>query len=324
MAAQDVPDSPPGLSAFAAKVLDQLSLSAWLPGVFFASVLALLVQFRSLGEVDFTRALDGVSDEWLPVLLLALPVLLLAVLVIQASSFAAIQWLEGYGRATGPGRWVRTRLIKRQVVRYESLRRRRMLTQAQAFDASEYRWDEPPPVVRGLWAKARGRIDEDLPEQHRKRVAELDWRDECDPWQLAKIGEMVAREQEFPSWNSIMPTKLGNVLKATEETLENGKTDIASFVMRRREYVSPRVRFQHDQFRTRLDMYCTMTLVSGVLAALSVPLLAAQVHWIWVLVMPVVLAGFAAISYRAALSSARGYSGILRVMDLVELPEGRS
>jgi hypothetical protein len=312
---EGVTAAPPGLSAFAAKVLDQLSLSAWLPGAFFASVLVLLVQMRSLGDVDLGRALDQISADWVSVLILALPTLLIAVLLIQASSFAAIQWLEGYGHASGPGSWARSLLIRWQSHRVEALHRKRMRLQARAFDRSEWRWDEPTPVMAALRARSRGKREQGLLAEHQTRVAALDWREECDPWLLARIEELIAREREFPRTRSTMPTRLGNVLRATEETLEGGRADVASFVMRRRELASSRVRAQHDQFRTRLDMYCTLTLVSIALAAMSVPLLAGRVEAAWVAAAPAALVGFAVVSYRAAVSSARGYCGILRVMD---------
>ena len=113
-----------GVSAFLAKVLDQLSLSAWLPGTLFAVSVTVLAKFQARGDTDLAAVISDVSRNWLTVLVWTVPVLLLSVLIIQASSFAAIQFLEGYGAARGPGRWCRTGLIRWQAGRLRRLEKR--------------------------------------------------------------------------------------------------------------------------------------------------------------------------------------------------------
>jgi hypothetical protein len=307
--------APPGVSAFVAKVLDQLSLSAWLPGTFFALSMSVLVQFRSLGRVDVPAVVDAFSTNWRSVLLLTAPVLVLSVLVIQASSFAAIQFLEGYGRARGPGRWIRSGLIRRQVRKADSLHTRRMQAQARAFDRSEHRWDEDAEVVRALWAAARGRTSPNLSDEHRQRIRELDWREECEPWALARIDEMVQREKDLPGVARVLPTHLGNILRATEDQLQDTHGDVSSFALRRRQLADPRIQLQHDQFRTRLEMYCILSLVSAVLAPLTVVVMIGKVSSWSVIPITALFLLFAVASYRAAIASARGYCAALRVMD---------
>ena len=92
-----------GVSAFAAKVLDQLSLSAWLPGAFFAVSATVLAQFARRGDIDLARVVTDVADQWVTVLVWTVPMLLISVLVIQASSFAAIQFLGGVRRRAWTG-----------------------------------------------------------------------------------------------------------------------------------------------------------------------------------------------------------------------------
>ncbi len=52
-----VPDLA-GVSAFVAKVLDQLSLSAWLPGTFFAISVTVLAKFHSRGDIDLAEVIS--------------------------------------------------------------------------------------------------------------------------------------------------------------------------------------------------------------------------------------------------------------------------
>jgi hypothetical protein len=93
---ESAPPAPDGISALVAKVLDQLSLSAWLPAGLLAASLSLLLQFRSQGTANVETALRAIADSWRVVLLLAVPVLVLGTLATQAFSFGAIRALEGY------------------------------------------------------------------------------------------------------------------------------------------------------------------------------------------------------------------------------------
>lgn len=309
-----------GVSAFAAKVLDQLSLSAWLPGAFFAVSTTVMAQFARRGDIDLAQVVTDVADQWVTVLVWTVPTLLISVLVIQASSFAAIQFLEGYGGARGPGRWMRSGLIRWQARGLDRLERRIRSTRRRAFDASVDRWsDQPAEVVMALRAAAYGLDEPDLSEKHRAAYEDLDWRTESDAWRMARLEEMEARVEEFPARHRVLPTRLGNVLRSTEDGLSNARGDISQFALRRRPLLPARVQAQHDQFRARLDMYATLTVVSALLGVLSFALLVlADVGWWKAAVVVAAYVGFAGVSYRASVASARGYCTILRVMDNAE------
>lgn len=318
-AEQKASEPLPGVSAFVARVLEQLSLSAWLPGSFLAVNLTVLVQLRSLGESASASAfLDAIAANWESILLSAIPVLILSVLIIQASSFASIQFLEGYGGARGPGRWVRSAMIRWQVRSANALHVRRMRAQARAFDKAEHRWDEPTEVVAALWADSRGRQLPELRPEHRARLDKFGWRDECNPWDLARIEEMVEQEKDFPELSRTLPTRLGNVLRSTEDVLQVDGSEVTDFVYHRRELAPARIRLQHDQFRTRLDMYSTLVLVSGALAPISFGLLWEHVNISIIATSAIGFLVFAIVSYRAAISSARGYCRILKAMNEIE------
>lgn len=106
-------------------MLDQLSLSAWLPAALLTAAGAVMVQFRRQRSVDLSAALDAITSDKLRLLILILPVLVLATLVTQAFSFESIRTLEGYWRRRGPASVLRTVLIRRHVRRKKRLEERR-------------------------------------------------------------------------------------------------------------------------------------------------------------------------------------------------------
>ena len=80
--------------------------------------------------------------------------------------------------------------------------------------------------------------------------------------------------------------------------------------------ISSRVQLQHDQFRARLEMYCILVFVSGLLAAITPALLIGRSIRIWEIFA--ILGGFAAVSfssYQAAIASAKGYCAALKQID---------
>jgi hypothetical protein len=309
--------SPQGLSAFAAKVLDQLSLSAWLPAALLSVTLALLLQFRKQDSADLDAALKAISEQWLAVLLLALPVLVLGTLMTQAFSFGAIRALEGYWLRRRPLRWLRELLVRWQASRQGRLDNRIIRLTRRAFDDAESQFaDLPPEVVMALRAQAHGLSPLALKPEHELLLGKIDWRRACDPWALARVEDALEAQKEFPARHRILPTRLGNVLRASEDrVVDQTGEDLVTFAYRRRSWLEPRTQRQHDQFRNRLDMYCTLVFVSVAIAALAVALTlgAPGIRTPFVLIASG-YAVLAAVAYKAAIGSARGYCTILELM----------
>lgn len=321
--------SPDGLSAFAAKILDQLSLSAWLPASLFAVTLSLLLQFRTQESTDLRVALEAIGRNWLPVLLLAVPVLVLGTLLTQAFSFGAIRALEGYWMRRWPMRLVRSLLVRVRVWLWERLKRRKRRLAGAAFDASEERYSGlPAEVVMALRAQAHELRPITLPDPAMRDILNrLDWRSACDPWDLARFDDASEKLKEYPDRFRILPTRLGNLLRATEDAvvISTGE-DLVTFALRRRSLLEPRAQNQHDQFRTRLDMYCTLVFV-----AIATALVAITLGMGTKVLAPFlgIAGGFcvlAVVAYQAAIGSARGYCTLLRLMatlpSAAEVPGG--
>ena len=312
------PGEPENISAFVARVLNQLSLSAWLPGAFLIASAALILWFRANRAVSFGGIGSYVQQNWVPVLLLSLPALVITTLLTQAFSFDVIRFLEGYWRRRGPASWLRTLCIKHQLRRKHSLVRRNRLALSKAFSGVR-----PLLLAQGIDGLVLLAIEADLAnvrqpfglsDEQESDVENLRWVEYCEPWVSASLIRLRQDLREFPDDSRVMPTKLGNILRVGEDELRNKGGDVEGFVMRNREFITPRILEHHDQFRTRLDMYCTLVFVAIGVALISVPTL-------WdiafldrtVVLMTMIVIAWA--SYGAALSSARGYVTVLRQID---------
>lgn len=328
-AGTDLGDS--GLSQFGARVLGQLSLSAWLPAALFTLVGALLLQFAAQGTIHLGDAIASLtSDKW-TVVLLILPVLVIATLVTQAFSFEAIRTLEGYWHRGGPVRYFQSRLIKRQLAKKRKIRDERVRLSHCAFMNSRGAWITAgfsTPVVDALERQSLDLTPEEgvdeLPDADQEKLEFLNWRTRCSPVEMSRIYHLSRAEEDFPADHRLLPTRLGNIMRATEDRLVGAEDDVEGFALRNRKNADPRVQLQHDQFRTRLDMYCTLFYVATFLTVAAPILLCLWVLWpsgwpfsqvIWTAVIVAGLAGLVWASYGAAISSARGYLTALVHMD---------
>lgn len=326
-----------GISQLVARILGQLSLSSWLPAGLLTIVGTFVVQFALQGNIDLGSALTSLSqDKWLLVILVV-PALVLATLITQAFAFESIRILEGYWRPAPFVFWLQGGMIRRKSRRKNRLNQQRLALSHAAFTASRPRWLKAgfsAEMVNALEsASIEGDLEEalgKLSEEDAKRFPHFHWQTRCDPALMAKINHLSRAVEDFPADHRILPTKLGNVMRATEDRLKCAVDDVEGFALRRREHASARVQLQHDQFRTRLDMYCTLVFVAALLAALSVILLSwglmrnpARSVWDVAGAGAIVLGllCLAAASYQAAISSARGYLTALKHMDEVESEE---
>jgi hypothetical protein len=307
--------SPDGISAFFARVLNQLTLSTWLPAAFFTASVAVLMQFRSAGSVS----VGALTLDPIRVLTLMIPLLAMAMVVMQAFSFETIRILEGYWRRRGLASFARTLMIRRHLRRKETIIKRRRKASEKAFYAAKPRMLRngiPFPIVNAFEAQVLGVELPSLTDEESRKFARMNWRSLCDAWHLARIDHLLNDEKAYPTTSRILPTKLGNLIRATEDRLQNTGGDLEGFALRRHAMVSRRVQIQHDQFRSRLGMYCYLVLASASLLILTpIILLGSGIGVATVAIISGSFAAFSAASYLAALASASGYCIILKQMD---------
>lgn len=312
-----------GISAFIARVLDQLSVSAWLPAAFLTASLSLLLQFRADESVSPLRAVHDLTADPVRVLVLTVPALVLATVVTQAFSFEAIRALEGYWHRRGPASLARKLMITRQVSRADALTKRREKASEAAWysvEAQLLKDGIPLLVVSAMKVKALElELAAPLPltDEERREFEQRDWESWCDAWRLAEIEHIRDAEEDYPlKRQRILPTKLGNLIRATEDQLRNAEDDVQGFALRRYDQAPPLVKAEHDKFRSRLDMYCTLVFVSAVLLLLT-PLVLAHsgISIAEIIVISGCFAVLSRASYFAAIASARGYCSALKEMD---------
>lgn len=314
-----------GVSAFIARVLDQLMLSAWLPASLLTASLAILLQFRSTKSVNVLNAVRSLTADPLRVLVLVIPALILATVVTQAFSFEAIKTLEGYWHRRGPASWARTLMIRKHVRKKKVIAKRRQEAYEHAFLAVRGQMIDAGISFNVLNAIEAGMHNREAPPLKKSELAQLEnvnWRSSCEAWRLAKIDSLINAELTYPSISRILPTRLGNLMRATEDNLHNVDGDVQGFALRRYDLAPQGIQVEHDQFRNRLNMYCILVFVSALLATLTPFLLFGR--GITAVAIAVISVGFAALSfasYRAALASASGYCEALRQMDQIPLAD---
>jgi hypothetical protein len=319
-AAPDTPAvSPDGVSAFIARVLDQLALSAWLPAAFLTASMAVLLEFRSAKSANLLRAVQALTAQPLQVLVVMIPLLVIATVVTQAFSFECIRILEGYWGSSRLTDFARRPMVWLHLRKRQSInnRLRREYRRAVRAAMPEMLMNGISfPVVKAIEARVSpGQPQPDLTDEQNEELRATDWRTWSDAWRLARIGNLTRGAERYPDAYLVMPTKLGNLLRATEHNLQNAGNDVQSFVHRRRDTVSARVRMQHDQFRTRLEMYCTLVLVNAFLLVMTPIILAGHISNSAFVVTFASFAVLCIVNYLAAIASAQGYCLILRQMD---------
>lgn len=311
---------PDGVSAFIARVLDQLTLSAWLPAALLTASVAILLQFRSDRSVSVLTAIHTLTADPIRVLVLMVPLLVIATVVTQAFAFEAITTLEGYWRRRGPASLVRTLMIRRHVRRKEIIEKRRMRATERAFYVAEprmLRQGIPFPIVNAMKAGALELEEPYLSDEERARFDKMNWRTWSDAWLISQIEHLIKEGDAYPrATHRVLPTRLGNLMRATEDELRNTDDDVEGFALRRYAMAPSLVQKQHDQFRNRLEMYCTLVFVSSSLLVLTAVILSGS--GIGSVAIGIIALGFAALSeasYLAAIASAKGYCSALKQMD---------
>ena len=146
--------APEGLSAFTAKVLDQLSLSAWLPAAFVTLSGSIVLGFRANNGLNLTPLIAYVNDHPWTFGLLAVPTVVCLTLLTQAFSYEAIRLLEGYWRWPGPADWVRSLMVSWHTGR--SRRNSQILWIGVSYAASDWSGRSTClPLTKGTPARTR-------------------------------------------------------------------------------------------------------------------------------------------------------------------------
>jgi hypothetical protein len=311
---------PEGLSAFIARVLDQLAITAWLPAALLIGVATLLVQLSQHPEngLDIPAAVQRLATlPWGTIIVLIFG-LVLTTMVTQAFSFGAIRTLEGYWGPSGFGGWAGGKRIARQLLKRKSLDERIKALELKAFHVAK------PKLIGRIPREQLDVIEERvyrIPAERRtvvtaevrRAATKVKWRAEAEPSTVAALDRAYSRLADYPSQlHRFLPTKMGNIIRASEDQLGVEGKSLEGFLMRNYSAIPTRLLAQHDQWRDRLEMYSTLVYVSLSLALGSLPLLRSiGPYGRGSAVACVTLGLLTWLFHRAALASARGYGSVL-------------
>jgi hypothetical protein len=322
------------LSQFVARVLDQLSLSAWLPSAALVLMVAFVVQLGAVLDAQnpppprgplavVGQALGAIAKTKLGGALLLVAAVVVLTIVTQAFSFEAIRTLEGYWGTSRAVEWVASRRCDHYRKVYGKLQSRMTVLTETAWcgaaceierrqqDALERggALEISPNMVSVLGARARGRMPVvTLTKKEAAGIGNIDWREYASPELIRRRQNVDNRLRDFPESKLMLPTRLGNVLRHHEA--ETGRESVESLVQETFDVLPLSLRIEHDEQRTRLDLYCSMTFVIALVAVIAVARFAAR-HWTYSAGALIVGAVGIALMYRAALASARAYGRLL-------------
>ena len=277
---------------------------------------ALLLQLRSDNSYNIAHAVKELASKPLGTVIILTFALILATAVTQAFEFEVIRFLEGY--YDSPNSLVQA-VMGARIRRHEGKQRRleRKLEEANKealLPAVEQmrKLDYDPEVLdylAGDSAAHNGNPDDEVAME----ANDTEWKPHASASALYRIDSTVARLRCYPETSRILPTRLGNVLRAAEDNieLEEGE-NLEGYVIRYHEQLSPALQSQHKDYRTRLDMYCCLVLVFAILVVTSIAALV-RVNPLWGMgIAAVIYSSMAYISYEAAIATARSYGLILQ------------
>jgi hypothetical protein len=313
--------APEGLSEFLTKILNQLSLSAWLPAALFVGAGAVLLEVHAQRKADLNDALKSLTAKPLGVIIVVVFALVLGTLVTQAFELAAIRWLEGY--------WppVASRVgVTGTLVRYQAWRRHRAGVRLDKRIRRAFRVAREALLDEGVDQEIIGYLQQvAYAEQEKHEVSPevkaaalaLTWERFSAPHLLRSAEAAQRARSVYPARHRLMPTSLGNTLRAGEDRLRNvGDGPLRSFIIRNWHLLSTELRTVHNQYRTRLDMYCALVFVSGTLAiAGPALLLTGRSHHAAAYATFGSFVVLTTVCYKAAVTAAQGYVGVLMAVD---------
>ena len=306
------------LSELIARILDQLSVTAWLPSATLVAATALIVT-TAQDDANVAIGLGSVADIGFAQLSLLVGAVVIATVITQAFEFGAVQLLEGYW---GVGT-IRRRIARAGMKHFERKRR--------SLDGRLRRARE------GLVGQIRARLDPEsgvtsaeldyieaeilerpiatLPEVE-ESARDVDWRGAVDPDLLNLWLDLQEARRHFPDESHrILPTRLGNTLRSYEERISGtGRLGLRGYVHRVFHRLPTDMRYDHDLHRQRLDLYATLVFVFFTVSILGFAALVGADDRMG-LVLPAACVALAALSYRAAIAAAHGYGNMLETID---------
>jgi hypothetical protein len=309
--------SQKSLSDLLARILDQLSISAWLPAAVLVATLLLLGNLHA-ADNRLAGAFERIGDIGLPSIILLVGAVVITTVVTQAFEFEAIRLLEGYWGAGPVATALGGVLCRYQLARRNRIERGRIRLERKTFPGVRQAMlarDVPRSVVAVVEAEWLEKpIDADAADV--EEAGRIFWMDHAQPHQRRRYDALVDAFSEFPPEQLTLPTRLGNTLRSYEASLlqDRDGPPLEAFVIEIYDELPTTLQEAHDQYRGRLDLYCSLVIVFVSVGIAAIPILASARPGDG-FEAPAIAAGSAAVaawlSYRAAIASARKYGLVL-------------
>lgn len=290
----------PSLIGTAAHLGHRFNVVSFLPNAALVGLVFVLIASGAPSDAPSVDNLRETLKGWSPLAITgALLGIVILSLLLHPFQLAVVRLLEGYWGSSAPGRPLAAIGIERQRRRLERLRSR----YSHAFDESLSVPEQPPTAdsmrnegahdPEGLLTLARWRE-----ARHRAARADTMWRDALD-----------RMNAYYPARDRLLPTRLGNVLRAGEDEAGD-RYGLATNTMFRRLYPGLPDRFGSliDDARDQLDTAARLCVTLLVATVVSAALLVTHVRW---LALPAGTALLAWVAYRAAVRTARIYGETL-------------
>ncbi len=316
-------DAQETLSQLIARILDQLSVSAWLPAAALVFTFLLVGSLRH-ADGDLDTAIATIGDLDLAAFVLLLGAVILTTMLTQAFEFEAIRLFEGYWGTRRLPAGLAQVACGRHLARRRSLRRQLQEAEIRGVKAAQpalRRDGYTQAELDALLAIKTGQGVALLSAEQRRQAAHVPWMKRAPARPLREMEGIQAALREYPKAHHLVrPTKLGNTLRAREEALlpiAGGKLE--GFVHRVWEQIPVAIQTEHDQFRSRLDLYCSLLLVFSVAGSLATALLVGF-GTVLVAASATLTVLLSWLSYRAAIASARAYGELLTTIADITKP----
>jgi hypothetical protein len=276
------------------------------------------------GRLDLPAALVQIGDYSWTRLSLLLGAVVIVAMMTQAMTFSAVRLLEGYWGHRRPVSWIAACCLGRQRSRLNSLEKLLDGVTNRGLESAcrNLELESSPEAAWSLNALRIGTRQGDVAP----RGASGDWREHADPWWPHRRDRIIAHLEAFPTRSRLLPTRLGNLLRSVEDELTGARsgTDLENWLRLRWSALDTDLRVEHDQTRTRLDLYCTLVPAFLLLAAVAqLALLFSDVPVIERVLVTLVSAFFGVASYRSALASADDYASVLTAIEAITRPTPR-